>query len=70
MSCGLFMNTIAQRQKAQRGQCPLVIGQRQTVGGNLLDDESIVGQILVERANDVVAIGIGPGKRWPPRTST
>ena len=54
----------AQREEAQGRERGLVILQIQLIGGELLDDEPVKWLILVERANDVIAIGPGPRKRF------
>ena len=48
----------AERQEAHRRQRPAVVARRQQVGGELLDDELVVRHVLVERADDVVAVGV------------
>src|SRR5579885_2644567 len=59
---GVVHEAPAQRQEAQRGQRAPVLPQGQPVGGELLDEELVVGQVVVEGADDVVAIGPGPGE--------
>ncbi len=51
----------SERQEPECSQRALIIAEGQAVGGNLLDDELVVGQIVVERANDVIAVSIGIG---------
>ena len=48
----------ADGQEAERGEGPLVVAQGEAVGGDLLDDEAVVRLVLVERPDDVVAIGV------------
>ena len=57
----------AERQEAHRRQRPAVVAWAELVGGELLDHEPVVGQVLVERADDVVAVGAGPGVLLAPR---
>src|SRR5439155_8396268 len=47
----------AEREKTERGERPLIGAEIESIGGDLLDKELIVRQVLVERANDPVAIG-------------
>src|SRR5262249_33013986 len=51
----------ADRQKPARGTWPLVRSQRQLVGGELLQNELVVRQVVVERANHPVAVSVRPG---------
>ena len=39
----------------------LSVAQRQLIRRQLLDDELVVGQIVIEGANDLVAISVGVG---------
>ena len=45
-------------QVAQRRQRPFVLTQRQKVRRHLLQDELVERQIFIERANDIIAIGV------------
>ena len=49
----------AERQIAERRQRPLVVAERQPVGSQLLHDELVVGQVLVERPDHIIAVGVG-----------
>ena len=48
----------AGRQKAERREGPFVFALRQFIRGELLANELIVGQVAVERIDDVIAIGV------------
>ena len=48
-------------QVAQGGQWTLILAQLHPVSGDLLPDEAVKGQVIVERIDDVVTIGIGEG---------
>src|SRR5207247_7507691 len=51
----------ADGEKTHRRERTLIVAEVELVGGELLDDESAERQVLVERANDVVAIRVGVG---------
>ena len=51
----------SQRQVAQRRKCAFVAVVRQQIRRDLLLYELVVWQITVERADDVIAIGVGVG---------
>ena len=50
--------TPAEGEEPERGERRLVLAQWQTVGGELLDDETVVGQVGVERADHVIAVRV------------
>src|SRR5439155_15581534 len=49
----------AESEESQRRQRPLVVFQFQPIRGDLLNQELIVRQIVIERADDPVAISVG-----------
>ena len=51
----------ADRQEAERRERPRVVAARQAIGGDLLGDEAIVGDVVVEGPDHVVAIGVRIG---------
>ena len=51
----------AEGEKPHRRQRPLVFAKLQLVRRQLLHDEAVKGAILVERADNVIAVGVGPG---------
>src|SRR5207249_8582235 len=51
----------AQREKAQGGERPLVLAEVELVGGELFNNKPVERQILVERADNVVAVRVGVG---------
>ena len=55
----LLSNALAQGQEPHRGQPPGLVLGRDRVGGELLVDEPIEAEVLVERPDDVIAIGVG-----------
>src|SRR3954465_14834709 len=54
----ISIETISQGEKPKRGERSLIVAERQLVSRNLLQDKSIVRKIFIERANDVIAIGV------------
>ena len=56
-----FRNTAPQRDEAQGGQVAPVL-QIQLVGGNLLADKLAVRHVLVDGADNPVAVGVGEGE--------
>ena len=50
--------TSTQREESQRSQGTLVIAQAQMVSGQLLDDKTVIWQVLVEGTNNVVAVSV------------
>ena len=52
----------ANRKKAQRRELLSVISETKLIGGELLGDKLIVGQVSIERVDDVVAVRVGKRK--------
>ena len=50
----------AKRQEAECRQGPSILTQRKPVGGDLFDQEPIERQVVIKRADDVIAVGVGP----------
>ena len=50
--------TATERQESQRGDWTVVVTKWQFIGGDLLNDELVIRQIFIERADDVIAIGV------------
>ena len=48
----------SEKPQCRQGLCTVLRGE--TVGRDLLDQESVVRQVLIEGADDVVAVGVGP----------
>ena len=48
-------------QEPKTGQSLFVLAKVELIRGELLDKEFIVGQIVIERTNDVIAVGEGMG---------
>ncbi len=48
----------AESEEPERGERGLVLAERQAVGGDLLDDEAIKGEVGVERTDHVVAVRV------------
>ena len=65
MSLPVAVEMIAQREEAERGERRRILLRTlpvvQPVGGELFANELVVRQIVVERLDDVVAIGPGVG---------
>ena len=56
----VVLETLADSDEAEGGETRVVLGQvRQAVGGELLNDELVVGLVGIERVDDVVAVGPG-----------
>ena len=53
-----------QRQESHCRQGSLVVAEFESIGGQLFDQKAVVGKILVERANNVVPVGVR--ERIPP----
>ena len=56
------MNPLPSVRKPSACQCTSIASERQLVSRQLLDDEPIVRQILVQRSDHVIAVGIRPRK--------
>ena len=52
----------AEREKPERRERSLALFWGKPVGRDLLDQESVVGQVTIKRIDDIVAIGVGPVK--------
>ena len=52
----------AQRQEAERRQRTFVFAEIKLVGGNLLNEKLVVGQVFIESTDDIIAIGVRIGK--------
>ena len=60
----VFQEAAADRQEPHRRERPPVLPELQLIGGDLLNDELIVGQVVIEGPDDPVAVGVGV--REPP----
>ena len=58
----LAEKTAAEGVEAHRGEGGLIVAERELVGGELFDDEAVEGEIGVEGADDVVAVGVREGE--------
>ena len=54
--------TTAEREEAHRGERRFVVAERELVGGELLHEKLVERLVVVERADDVVAIRVGKRK--------
>ena len=52
----------ADGEEAETGQRRVVRGEPHLVGGNLLGDEPVPGDVAIERPHTVVAVGVGEGE--------
>ena len=52
----------AEGEETHRGECGFVVAERELVGGELLMNEAVEGEVGVEGADDVVAVGVGVGE--------
>ena len=58
---GVVVEQPPERKKAKRGQPPGRESGVHEVGGQLVAHKQIEGQVFIEGANDVVAVGVGVG---------
>src|SRR5919198_608286 len=55
----IVQETPAEGEETQSGEGPFVFAKVQLVGGELLEDKPIKRQVVIESADDVVAVGVG-----------
>ncbi len=51
----------AEREEAHGGEGSFIVGEVELVGGDLFDEELVIGFVVFEGLDDVVAVGIGVG---------
>src|SRR5579863_1653226 len=60
---GFVAEASTNSQESHRRQRAVILPEVELIGGELFEDETIEREILVERVDDVIAIGI---RKWVP----